>query len=399
MVLDTGIDRDHPNLKSRFEKGRNFSDVDKPTPPYDYFDNISHGTHVAGTIAADGQGTGLVGVAPKARILAARVCASRGCSSVAIIGGLNWGIQEKVDVMNLSLGGAFPSDAARKAYKRAADAGIVILAASGNDGVKRVSFPAAYSSTMAVGAVDENLAKAGFSQWGPELDIVAPGVNVMSSVPRGTGKATDVAFDLNDGNGMIPVESLPVAGSAVTNAPVVNDLVFCNIGKPEHFTNIDVRGKVALIGRGEISFGDKVKNAIAAGAIGVIMFNNEPGILSATLGEGVTVNIPVAFITQVAGEEMASKTNITGHVHSRVSDFQKMQGTSMATPHMAGVAALVVAANSQLTPKQVRDILKETAHPLSPNNENQFGAGMVDAYKAVNKAAGIDSLLPLAGAN
>ncbi|MCB0364608.1 MAG: S8 family serine peptidase [Bdellovibrionaceae bacterium] len=397
MVLDTGIDRDHPNLASRFEKGRNFAGVDMPNAPYDYFDNISHGTHVAGTIAADGAVTGLVGVAPEAKILSARVCSTQGCPSTAIIGGVNWGIQEKVDVMNLSLGGPFPSDAARKAYQAAANKGIVVVAASGNDGVNRVSFPAAYPSTIAVGAVDENIAKAGFSQWGPELDIVAPGVNVMSSVPQGTGKATDVAFDLNDGNGPIQVESLPVNGSAVTAAPVTQSVVFAGLGKPEDFPSIDVRGKIALVRRGEIAFGDKVKNSIAAGAVGVILFNNEPGILSATLGEGVTVNIPVAFIAQDVGEEMMTKTNLSGTVHSRTSDFEKMQGTSMATPHMSGVAALVKAVNKQLTAEQVRDILKSTATALTPNNENQFGAGLVDAYKAVNKAAGIEGLLPATG--
>ncbi|MCC7405720.1 MAG: S8 family serine peptidase [Bdellovibrionales bacterium] len=393
MVLDTGIDKNHPNLASRFEKGKNFASVDMPNAPYDYFDNISHGTHVSGTIAGDGVGTGLVGVAPEAKILMARVCGLQGCPMAAILSGVNWGIQEKVDVMNLSLGGPSPSDAARKAYQKAADAGIAVVCASGNDGVKKVSFPAAYPSTIAVGAVDNTKKKADFSQWGPELDIVAPGVGVVSSVPQGSGRATDVSFDLNDGKGPIHVESLPVKGSSVTSSALQQDVVFAQLGKPEHFTNLAVRGKIALIKRGEISFGDKVKNAIAAGAAGVIVFNHEPGMLSATLGEGVTVNIPVAFVGKVAGDEMSAKTNVKATLHSRVSDFEEMQGTSMATPHVAGVAALVKAVNKNLTSDQVRDIMKQTAYTLSPNNENQFGAGLVDAYKAVNRAAGIEGLL------
>ncbi|MCB0363573.1 MAG: S8 family serine peptidase, partial [Bdellovibrionales bacterium] len=184
LVLDTGIDKDHPDLASRFEKGKNFADVDLTDAPYDYFDNISHGTHVAGTIAADGKVSGLVGVAPEARILSARVCSSMGCSSISILDGINWGIQEKVDVMNLSLGGPIPSRAGEKAYKQAAAAGIVVVCASGNDGVNQVSYPGAYDSTIAVGAVDEDIVKADFSNWGSELDIMAPGVNVLSSVPQ-----------------------------------------------------------------------------------------------------------------------------------------------------------------------------------------------------------------------
>ncbi|MBK7843335.1 MAG: S8 family serine peptidase [Bdellovibrionales bacterium] len=394
LVLDTGIDRDHPDLASRFEKGQNFSDVDEPEPPYDYYDNISHGTHVAGTILADGKVTGLVGVAPEAQLLSARVCSKKGCSSISILSGINWGIQEKVDVMNLSLGGPFDSPAGARAYEAAKLAGVVVVCASGNDGVGQVSFPAAYDSNIAVGAVDENLVKADFSNWGPELDVMAPGVNVVSSVPRGSGVTTDLKVDLGDGQGMVRIDSLPVQGAAVQVDPLVGELIPVGLGKPEDYSGLSVQGKIALILRGEITFVDKVKNALQAGATGVIIYNNQPGVLGASLGDGVSVAIPVASITQEAGLELAAKGPISVSLHSRSSDFEKMAGTSMASPHVAGVAALIRGVNKALTPDQVREIIVSTAQALSPNDANQNGSGLIDAQAAVNKALGIEFLLP-----
>src|SRR5690606_16747367 len=78
-------------------------------PPYPYFDQAGHGTHVAGTIAASENGSGVVGVAPEAKILAARVCGELGCSSIGIVKAIDWAVEEGVDVINLSLGGPFPS--------------------------------------------------------------------------------------------------------------------------------------------------------------------------------------------------------------------------------------------------------------------------------------------------
>ncbi|MBK9039483.1 MAG: S8 family serine peptidase [Bdellovibrionales bacterium] len=394
LVLDTGIDRDHPDLASRFEKGQNFAEVDEPEPPYEYYDNISHGTHVAGMILADGKVTGLVGVAPEAQLLSARVCSKKGCSSVSILSGINWGIQEKVDVMNLSLGGPFDSPSGGRAYEAAKLAGVVVVCASGNDGVGQVSFPAAYDSNIAVGAVDENFVKADFSNWGPELDVMAPGVNVVSSVPRGSGVTTDLKVDLGDGQGMVRIDSLPVQGAAVQADPLVGDLIPVGLGKPEDYIGLSVQGKIALILRGEITFIDKVNNAIQAGVSGVVIYNNQPGVLGASLGDGVSVAIPVASITQEAGLELSAKGPVSVSLHSRTSDFEKMAGTSMASPHVAGVAALIRGVNRLLTPDQVREIIVSTAQALSPNDANQYGFGLVDAQAAVNKALGIEFLLP-----
>ncbi|MCB0356183.1 MAG: S8 family serine peptidase [Bdellovibrionales bacterium] len=388
LVLDTGIDRDHPALKSRFEKGANFMEREDE-PEYEYKDVNGHGTHVAGTIAADGVGGGLVGVAPKATILSGRVC-SGGCSSIAIISGVDWGISEKVDVINMSLGGASPSIAAIKAYKRAEAANIVVVAASGNDGDKvqgKISFPAAYDTTYAVGAIDSHLNKAGFSQWSPELNIVAPGVDVFSSVPQGSGRDSRLQAIVDKSS--LDLASAPMTGSGTGEFEA--EVVFAGLGKPEDVSQLDLTGKIALIQRGEISFKDKADNALNKGAVAVVVYNNELGIVYGTLGDEVEYQVPILGMSKSEGEALKSAlengSQVTLLVAVDKKDYAVFQGTSMATPHVAGVAALVRAANPTLSAKQVRDILSETASPLAgPNDENQLGAGLVNAEAAVEKA-------------
>lgn len=391
MVLDTGLDKEHVAVKSRLEKGRNFTGPNQD----DITDNVGHGTHVSGTILGDGLNGAIVGVAPEARLLMGKVCSEVGCSTVAVAAGINWAIDEKVDVVNMSLGGAFLSNAEAMALQRAEQQGVMIVAASGNDGTSSVSYPAAYISAFAVGAVDSTLKKADFSQWGPELDIVGPGVDVVSSVPRGTGRSSTVLIDLNDGKGLSQTKSLPFVGSAVV-ARISNEVVFAGLGKTTDFTGVNVRGKYALISRGEISFKDKVINAIQAGAVGVVIYNNAPGLLQGTLSDdGSEVAVPVAMIEQTVGE--AAKATLAAGQRVRVdlsinaTDYASFQGTSMATPHVAGVAALVRAANKTLNPAQVRDLLKATATPLGPNPNNEYGAGLVNAEAAVRRAVHIEA--------
>ncbi len=386
MVLDTGLDKEHIALASRLEKGRNFTTRDSN----DFSDSIGHGTHVAGTILADGFNGGLVGVAPEAKLLMGKVCSDMGCSSVAIAGGINWAIAEKVDVVNMSLGGAFISNGEAQALQRAEAQGVMVIAASGNGGTGNVSYPAAFGTVLAVGAVDSTLKKADFSQWGPQLAIMGPGVDVISAVPRGTGRGATLKVDLQDGKGLADIKSTPFVGSPVVPQSS-NELVFAGLGKAQDFATVNVRGKFALISRGEIPFKDKVSNAIQAGARGVMIFNNAPGLLQGSLSEdGSEVAVPAAMIEQSVGEAakalLLAGNRVSASMSVDATDFASFQGTSMATPHVAGVAALVRAANKNLTPAQVRDLLKNTATPLGPNEANQYGRGLVNAEAAVNQA-------------
>lgn len=385
MVLDTGVDQTHEALQGQIEAVQNFSGGD----PTDVTDNVGHGTHVSGTILANGKAN-LIGVAPGAKLLMGKVCTAEGCSSIAIAEGLDWAAQEKVDVVNMSLGGMFMSAGESQALDDAEAAGVTVVAASGNDGQPSVSFPAASATAFAVGAIDINMAKASFSNWGPELAVVAPGVDVISSVPKGTGRGSSVQIDLADGRGLQTVKSSPFVGSPIS-AVAANSLVFANLGKTEDFSSIDVKGKFALIQRGDNTFKEKVTNAITAGAVGVVIFNNEPGMMQGTItDDGSQAAIPAVLVEQSTGQALQAALAAGKVAQASMgvvgTDFANYQGTSMATPHVAGVAALVRAANKTLTPAQVRDLLKSTATPLTPNDQNQMGAGLVNAEAAVAKA-------------
>lgn len=385
LVLDTGVDAAHPDLVQRFEKGRGFMGDGS------IVDEVGHGTHTSGTVVADGMGSGLMGVAPEAHFLMAKVCGTAGCSSAGIVQGIDWGISEKVDVMSLSLGGPFLSSAAKLAYARAEQAGIFVVAASGNDGTATVSYPAAISTVLAVGALNEDLTKAPFSQWGPELDVMAPGVNVISSVPQGTGRDGLVRVDL--GTGPEELTNTVFQNASTDVKTVIGGIEYCGLGKAEDFINKDLSGKIALIERGEINFSDKVANAVKANAAGVLIFNNAAGLITGGLAS--PVNIPVLMIEQSVGQAMAqSSSALSTEIGVVATNYAAFAGTSMATPHVAGIAALIKSINPALTPQKVRELINSSAHPLLPNPNNEFGNGAVDAELAVNAA--LSASIPLA---
>ncbi len=417
-ILDTGIDAQHPSIAGNFEKGQNFVE-DANTGavnPNDFADQEGHGTHCAGTVlGVYNEQTGFTGVAPKAKLLSGRVCGLEGCSNIAVVDGINWAIEQKVDVISMSLGGPIGNGAESTAVQKADRAGIVVVAASGNSAAEPnysydkkdpkcrsnnpfqpsncgVSFPAAFPSVVAVGALDSTLAKTNFSQWGPELDVTAPGAAVISSVPRGTGRESVVTLSL--AGVQKTVKSAAFAGTELFSTPVSNQIVAVpGVGKTSDFSQVNVAGKFALVSRGEIKFSEKVQNAIAAKAAGVLIYNNVEGLMQGSLTEdGSLLNLPVVMIEKTEGLALAealSKGGLaTADISLSASDYASFDGTSMATPHVAGVVALIRSANKNLTPAQVRQILTSTAHALAPNDTNQFGAGIVQADKAVHAAIG-----------
>ncbi len=395
MVLDTGMDKDHPSLAKNLEQGQDF--VHDNNTPYPFADKVGHGTHVSGTIAGVLDSSGFSGVAPEAKLLMGRVCSTEGCSSVAIAEGLNWGVEQKVDAISMSLGGAMSPPSIRLAIQKAEDAGVVVVAASGNDGTPRVGYPAALDTVIAVGAVDASITRAKFSQFGAELDICAPGVEVVSSLPMGSGRESVITA--KDAQGRVTnLLNAPVQGAGEFLGKIEGDFVATGIGQPEDFVNVDVKGKVALMGRGTIPFTDKVLNAMHAGAKAVIIHNNEPGLVRGGIQPSEPVTIPVFLIEQQPGLDMIKALNAGQTIHTEMSiqstDYGALDGTSMATPHVAGVIALIKAANKKLTPSQVRDIVKNTAARMAVNSNNECGAGLIDAASAVSaaRAASLHSL-------
>lgn len=394
LVLDTGIDSEHEELQPNFEKGMNFSEDDMGHVDEKAFaDKEGHGSHCSGTIAgAYNAETGFTGVAPKAHLLMGRVCSEEGCSNIAVAEGINWGVSEKVDVISMSLGGSMPTSAERLAVAAADKAGVVVVAASGNDGTATVSYPAAFPTVIAVGALDSSLKKGNFSQWGPELDVIAPGVSVVSTVPRGTGRDSLVNLVVNGVSKT--VKSAAFSGTKINPTVISKSLVAVGLGKTEDFAKVDVAGKFALISRGELKFVEKVNNAIAAKAAGIILYNNTIGLMQGVATEdGSEVDMPVIMIEQAEGQALVDAlgkgTEATAEVSTSPSDYAMFDGTSMATPHVAGVVALIKSANKKLTPAQVRMILATTSMALGPNTQNEYGKGLVQADKAVAAALAI----------
>ena len=403
MILDTGVDMNHPAIASNFEKGQNFSGLLGTNS--DVTDEIGHGTHVSGTaLGLYNEVTGFTGVAPQAKLLMGKVCDTIGCSSAAIAEGINWGIQEKVDVISMSLGGQSASEAEKLAITAAENAGVFVVAASGNEAVTEpdgtittpgVSFPAALPTVFAVGAVDIKLIKSKFSNWGPELSVVAPGSEVLSSIPVGSGREASVEIVINGQK--THVKSSAFNGSGDIAVPITGLFVNAGLGKAGDFTAVVV-GKIALISRGEIPFSEKIKNAIAAKAIGVIVYNNDAGLISGTLvaqGEP-DINFPVIMIEQAEGlkiiENLNLKIDVATEMMTLKTDYTAWDGTSMATPHVAGVAALVISAyktshaGKSLTPAALGALLKASAVPLVPNDHNEYGSGFIQADAAVTAA-------------
>ncbi|MBH0230723.1 S8 family peptidase [Halobacillus yeomjeoni] len=180
-VIDTGINRDHPDLK--VAGGKNFvDDVNS------YEDDNGHGSHVAGVINAQDNGLGTLGVAPAASMYAVKALDSDGIGNEAdVIAGIDWAIQNGMDIINLSLTSPQSSTGLEKIIKKARDQGIFVIAASGNDKsgngqlTKDVMYPARYDSVIGVGAIDEDETIAEYSYQGESLDFVAPGTQIYST--------------------------------------------------------------------------------------------------------------------------------------------------------------------------------------------------------------------------
>ncbi len=180
-VVDTGIDLDHPDLQDNIFGNVTFAARSKSGD-----DDNGHGTHVAGTIAALDNSIGVVGVAPTSHLYAVKVLDRRGSgrySDVAV--GINWCINNNIDIINMSLGGASTNTTLQSACDLAAAAGVLVVCAAGNDGQANVSYPAKYSSTVAVSAMTEQETLAYFSNYGSEIDLTAPGTNINSTYKDG----------------------------------------------------------------------------------------------------------------------------------------------------------------------------------------------------------------------
>jgi len=198
-ILDTGIDSDHPDLGGNIQGGKCFADeccgeatggifgCDDNTNDCNnaWDDDNDHGTHCAGTADAIDDAEDVVGVSTEANLHAGKVL--NGCGSGAysnIAAGIEWAADQGYDVASMSLGGD-SSSAVKDACQYAYDKGVLLVAAAGNDGpcTDCVGYPAAYDTVVAVSATSEDDSLADFSSTGPEVELAAPGEDVLSTVP------------------------------------------------------------------------------------------------------------------------------------------------------------------------------------------------------------------------
>jgi major intracellular serine protease len=192
-VVDTGIDFEHPDLKDNIVGGRNFTPEGWGHDKYE--DKNGHGTHVAGTIAANGK---IKGVAPESKILACKVLNRHGSGNYfSIIEGIRYATQwtgengEKVRIINMSLGGGFDDEHLEEAILEACSKGIVVVVASGNEGdddetTYEQSYPALYNEVVTVAACDAEKKISYFSNNSLQVDVTAAGVDVLSCYPSKT---------------------------------------------------------------------------------------------------------------------------------------------------------------------------------------------------------------------
>ena len=402
-VLDTGIDYRHPELAEYYAGGYNLFNRDA-TP----LDDGGHGTHVAGTIAAADNNVGVVGLAPGIRLWAVKVLNSAGAGNTGtIVGGIDWVIAKKAEVggnwiINLSLGSPNASNAEREAVDRATAAGILIVAASGNESIPTakapVIYPAAYPAVVAVGAIDDTETVASFSNQGPELDLVAPGVAVLSTVPVNSNFVSTI---------VTPTRSY-YADALANSAPgrIDGEFVYCALGLPGQFPPA-VRGRVAVIKRGEITFANKAFNAYQAGATAVVIFNDvNTQIATWTLISGddpwsweYEWQIPVVGTTRADGEALIKDSGAIV-VTVDPDDYAFYSGTSMASPHVAGAAALLWAFAPQAKPADLVNALTGTAIDRGPRGyDPAYGAGVLNVFAAAQRLApyAFDSQGPTTG--
>ncbi|PAE26689.1 S8 family serine peptidase [Bacillus sp. 7894-2] len=376
----------------------------------------SHGTHVSGTIAAQKENAvdyAVRGVAPDVDLYAYRVLGPYGSGTTdGVLAGIDKAVEDGMDVINLSLGASVndPLYPTSVAINNAMLSGVVSVVAAGNAGPneKTLGAPGTSAFGITVGASDASISIPAFKASAAE--------KVFESMKLLAKNFTD---DLKALEG----KSYPIE--------------FTGLGTPQDFTGNNLTGKIALIERGELTFEEKVKNAKNAGAAAVIIFNNTEGEIPAYIGES-TKYIPTFQLSKADGEYLKGNPGASvafdqllevktegdtladfssrGPVNSNydikpdlvapgvsifstypefmnhpedgqdyTSAYARLNGTSMATPHIAGVAALMLQDNPNLDPFDVKTALMNTSDDLKKDySVYEVGAGRVDAYQAVH---------------
>jgi serine protease len=381
-VIDSGIHAAHQDLSSIPMTGTASNGQSWNT------DTCGHGTHVAGTIAARANDFGVVGVNTGSISLhLVKVFDGPSCGwsySSTLVNAAQDCQKKGAKVINMSLGGTFSSRTENRAFQDLYTKGVLSVAAAGNSGTTQKSYPASYDSVISVAAVDSKKALASFSQRNSQVELAAPGVGVLSTVPQVSATTT--------------VDSVSYIVSALegTAQTMATQSALANGGRCTTAIANAFTGQIVLCERGDITFAEKVDNVFSSGGVGVIVYNNVSGGFSGTLGSGSHPDIPAVSMSQEDGQILLTKlgtsTDVSTMPVNQGNGYAYYDGTSMATPHVAGVAALIWSADPSWTNAQIRDALDTTAEDLgAAGRDTSFGYGLVRAQKALDYLRGSSS--------
>lgn len=346
-------------------------------------DFCGHGSHVAGTIAAVNNSLGVTGVLPNQQINLHIVKVFGDDCAWAYSSDLIHALQEcrvnGANVVSMSLGGDEKSVLEESAFNAAWNAGVISVAAAGNDGSTNYSYPASFENVVSVAAINSSKIVANFSQKNDQVDLAAPGVGVLSTVPF--KETSTVAI------GPTTIEGTWIENAARTSAAGVTGVLAS--GGLCDAVDATWAGKVVLCQRGTITFQVKVQNVQASGGLAAVIANNASGGFNGTLGTGNSSTIPAIGVSQADGLTLGGRLGSSAAVVSLnekpASGYDSWSGTSMATPHVAAVAALVWSQNPGWTNTQVVHALEATAEDLGdPGRDDSYGWGLVRAKAAVD---------------
>lgn len=396
-IIDSGYERSNPDLPS----GSNVNGTNDSGTGNWYQAGGSHGTHVAGTIAALNNSEGVEGVLPNNNVNL-HIIKVFNESGYAYSSGLVAAVQAcqdgGADVVNMSLGGPNATTSERNGLQALADAGMLLIAAAGNDGDSTHSYPASYDSVVSVAAVDENNQHANFSQFTNQVELSGPGEAILSTV-AGDGRQGYLAYGsttLGDDR-VVPHTRFTPSGTSFSvnnyDGSATGELASCSrTGSTYNCGNMT--GKICIAERNANQAGSDypeingAKACAVAGAVGVIMYSNaeRPGLQKPFLVDrDVDLStIPTVSVNRALGQQLVAAAGTTATLDVLGNrDYDYYNGTSMATPHVAGVAALAWSNNRSCTADEVRTALKETAIDLDvAGRDNRTGYGLVQAKAA-----------------
>lgn len=406
-IIDSGYDINNSDLSANLVDGTDDPGTGSWATP-----GGSHGSHVAGTIAGINNSEGIVGVMPNQNINLhiIKVFNAEGWGySTDLAGAIDKCAAAGADVVNMSLGGTGSSTAESNSLQSAYDSGILLVAASGNSGDASLSYPASYDSVIAVAAVDESGQHAEFSQYTAQVELSGPGEAILSTVGIADGRQGFLNFngaDVGDDRVLPQSRYVDSGGNFVitnVNGTVTGDLAACSRSGSTYSCG-NMSAKICVAERAANQSGstypeiDPAKACADAGAAGVVVYSNSdrPGLQNPFLVDATSaVDVPTVSVNRTLGQQLlaAAGTSATLQVQGN-TDYAYYNGTSMATPHVAGVAALAWSKNPTCTAVEVRNALKLTAIDLDvAGRDDRTGYGLVQTkaasdYLAANCGSG-----------